>query len=88
MSLRQLSDSSSAETHSGTLRFFLLADAGFELRTDLGSADLTVDSTFGTPSTKEGRQVFNGGGPELFIDAFSGTVELRPRSSDEAPSRP
>ena len=88
MSLRQLSDLSSAETHSGTLRFFLPADAGFELRTDLGSADLTVGSTFGTPSTKEGRQVFNGGGPELFIDAFSGTVEFRPRSSDEAPSRP
>jgi len=88
VSLRQFSDSISAETHSGPLRFFLPADAGFELRTDLGSADLTVDSAFGTPSMKEGRQIFNGGGPELFIDAFSGTVELRPRSSDEAPSRP
>lgn len=88
VSFRQFSDSSSAETHSGTLRFFLPADAGFELRTDLGSADMTIDSTFGTPSTKEERQVFNGGGPELFIDAFSGTVELRPRSSDEAPPRP
>ncbi len=88
VSFRQFSDSSSAETHSGTLRFFLPADAGFELRTDLGSADVTVDSTFGTPSTKEERQIFNGGGPELFIDAFSGTVELRPLASDEAPPRP
>lgn len=78
VSFGQFSDASSAETHSGTLRFFLPTDTGFELRTDLGSADVTIDSTFGTPSTDEERQIFNGGGPELFIDAFSGTVELRP----------
>ena len=92
VSLRQLSDSSSAETHSGTLRFFLLADAGFELRTDLGSADLTVDSTFGTPSTKEGRQVFKVAGRSSSLMPFrerSSFARARPTRPRPAPkSRP
>lgn len=87
VSFEELSTSTSAETHSGTIRFFLPSDAGFELRTDLASAELLVDEAFGPPSEKEERRRFNGGGPELFIDAFSGQVEIRPLGA-RSPSSP
>jgi len=78
ISFQEFSAPSTAQTHSGTLHFFLPAEAGFTLQTDLASADLTIDEAFGAPSTEGEEQVFNGGGPTLTIDAFSGTVVLRP----------
>lgn len=78
VSFEQLSSASSAESHSGPLHFFLPTDAGFELALDLGTADLTIDEAFGTPSGDSEHRIFNGGGPELEIDSFSGTVDVRP----------
>lgn len=78
ISFDDFSGPSTAQTHSGTLHFFLPAEAGFNLQTDLPSADLTIDEAFGTPSTEGEEQAFNGGGPTLTVDAFSGEVVFRP----------
>lgn len=86
VSFDQFTTSSEAETHSGTLRLFLPADAGFVLSTDFSSADFTLAEAFGTLPEGEERRAFNGGGPELYLDAFSGRVEIHPRASQGASS--
>lgn len=83
VSFEDFSAPSTAETHSGTLHFFLPAEAGFTLQTDLVSADLTIDEAFGTPSTDDEHRAFNDGGPTLTLDAFSGTVTVRPVGARE-----
>lgn len=88
VSFDQFSEASSAEMHAGRLRFFLPADAGFTLETDFASAELTIDEAFGPPATKDKRQLFNGGGPTLSLNAFSGTIELRPLAARKAASAP
>ena len=79
-----LSAPSTAETHSGTLRFFLPAEAGFTLQTDLDSTGLVVDEAFGPPSTNDEGRAFNGGGPTLALDAPPGAVTVRPLEAHEA----
>lgn len=74
----EFSASSEVETHDGTVRLFLPPDAGFTLQTDTTSTGVTIDDSFGTPSTNKEEQRFNGGGPELLLDTYSGTIELRP----------
>ncbi len=74
----EFSASSTAETHSGSLRFFLPADTEFVLETDADSSQLTIDEAFGRPTRNDDRWIFNGGGPNLSVDTFSGTIELRP----------
>jgi len=69
---------SSAETHSGALRFYLPADTGFELETDADSSEVAIDEAFGRPSRDDDRWAFNGGGPDLSVETFSGPVEVRP----------
>jgi hypothetical protein len=78
VAFREFSASSEVETHDGTVRLFLPPDAGFMLQTDAASTEVTIDESSGPPSTNEERQRFNGGGPELLLDTFSGTIELRP----------
>jgi len=87
LSFANFSASSTAETHSGTLRFFLPAKAGFALQTDLDSTDLTVDEAFGAPSTDSTdgeRRTFNGGGPTLTLDAPADAVTVRPLEARDA----
>ncbi|MCS3663015.1 DUF4097 family beta strand repeat-containing protein [Salinibacter ruber] len=79
-----LSAPSTAETHSGTLRFFLPAEAGFTLQTDLDSTGFVVDEAFGSPSTNDEGRAFNGGGPTLALDAPPGAVTVRPLEAHEA----
>jgi hypothetical protein len=69
---------SSAETHSGDLRFYLPADTRLTVTTDADSSLLVVDEAFGTPSRDGDQWAVNGGGPELSVETHSGTVELRP----------
>lgn len=88
VALNEFSASSEVETHDGTLRLFLPPDAGFTLRTDVTSTEVTIDEAFGTPSTDEERELFNGGGPELLLDAFSGTIELRPLDAQKTAAVP
>jgi hypothetical protein len=83
----EFSAESSAETHSGTVRLFLPAEAGFELQLDLDEEDLTVDEAFGTPtSSDDDHRAYNGGGPPFELDSVSGPVEVRPREA--GPSSP
>ena len=87
LSFADFSASSTAETHSGTLRFFLPAGAGFALQTDLDSTDFTVDEAFGAPSTDStdgARWTFNGGGPTLTLDAPADAVTVRPLEARDA----
>ncbi len=83
-----LSAPSTAETHSGTLRFFLPAETGFTLQTDLDSTDLVIDEAFGPPSTNDEGRAFNGGGPTLTLDAPPGAVTVRPLEAREAAGQP
>jgi hypothetical protein len=77
----------SVDTHSGTVRLFLPPDAGFELQLDLDEEDLTVDEAFGTPtSSGDEHRAFNGSGPPIELDSFSGTVEVRPLKAKASPS--
>lgn len=79
--------SSSVETHSGAVRLFLPADAGFELQLDLDEEDLTVDEAFGSPtSSDDDRRAYNGGGPAFEVESSSGPVEVRPLKA--GPSAP
>jgi hypothetical protein len=83
----EFSASSSADTYSGPLRFFLPYDAGFTLVTEADSSQVTIDEAFGSPSREEERWRFNGGGPDLSVETFSGTVELRPLDAYTPSSR-
>jgi hypothetical protein len=74
----EFSAASSAETYSGNLRFYLPADTGFVLETDADSSEVAIDEAFGTSSRDDDRWSFNGGGPDLSVETYSGTVELRP----------
>jgi len=76
--IEKLSAESSAETHSGPLRLFLPPDTGFVLETEADTTLVTVDEAFGTPSKDEKEWTFNGGGPDLSVETFSGTVDVRP----------
>ncbi len=81
-SFEEFTTPSSVDTHSGTVRLFLPADAGFELQLDLDKENLTVDEAFGTPtSSDDEHRAYNGGGPPFELDSFSGTVEVRPREA-------
>jgi hypothetical protein len=78
---------SSVDTHSGTVRLFLPAEAGFELQLDLDEEDLTVDEAFGSPtSSGDDRRTYNDGGPAFELESFSGPIEVRPREA--GPSSP
>jgi hypothetical protein len=77
---------SSAETHSGDLRFYLPADTGLTVTTDADSSQLVIDEAFGTPSRDDDQWIVNGGGPELSVETFSGAIELRPLTA--APGDP
>ncbi|WP_263820624.1 DUF4097 family beta strand repeat-containing protein [Salinibacter sp.] len=83
-----LSAPSTAEIHSGTLRFFLPAGAGFTLQTDLDSTGLVVDEAFGPPSSNDKGRAFNGGGPTLALDAPPGAVTVHPLKAREAVDQP
>ncbi|WP_263788342.1 DUF4097 domain-containing protein [Salinibacter grassmerensis] len=83
VAFEDFSASSTAETHSGTLRFSLPAKTGFVLRTDLDSTDLTIDEAFGSPSTEDEGRAFNGGGPTLTLDAPPEAVTVRPLEAYE-----
>jgi hypothetical protein len=78
---------SSAETHSGPLRLFLPSNTGLVLETDADSTLVTVDEAFGSPSRDEERWTYNGGGPDLSIETFSGSVEVRPLGAYPPSSR-
>jgi hypothetical protein len=86
-SFEEFTASSSVDTHSGTVRLFLPAEAGFELQLDLDEEHLTVDEAFGTPtSSDDERRAYNGGGPPFELESFSGTVEVRPLEAGSSPS--
>ncbi len=73
---------SAAETYSGPLRFVLPVDTGFTLATELTDADVVVDDIFGPSSaTNEDETAYNGGGPRLDLESYSGNIEIRPRST-------
>ncbi|MEF8816286.1 MAG: DUF4097 family beta strand repeat-containing protein [Salinibacter sp.] len=72
---------SSAETHSGDLRFYLPADTGLTVATDADTSQFVIDEAFGTPSRDDDRWTLNGGGADLSLETFSGTIELRPLSA-------
>jgi len=72
---------SSAETHSGDLRFYLPSDTGLTVTTDADSSQLVIDEAFGSPSRDGERWAINGGGPDLSVETFSGLIELRPLSA-------
>lgn len=84
----EFSASSEVETHNGTVQLFLPSDAGFTLRTDTTSTEVTIDDSFGPPSTSEEGQRFNGGGPELLLDTYSGTIALRPLDAHKTATVP
>lgn len=78
---------SSVDTHSGAVRLFLPTDAGFELQLDLDEENLMVDEAFGTPtSSDDEHRAYNGGGPTIELDSFSGTVEVRPLEAGSSSS--
>jgi hypothetical protein len=80
--LAALTDESTAETYSGALHFGLPRSAGFTLYTDLTTASLSVDEAFGPPSDGDAdTATYNGGGPRLNIESYSGPVEIRPRTA-------
>lgn len=79
--------SSSLDTYSGPLRVFLPSDAGFALETEGDSTLFAIDEAFGTPSTEDDRRIFNGGGPDLTVEAYSGMFELRPLDARASSSR-
>ena len=83
----EFSAESSAETHSGPLYFYFPSDTGFVLETDADSSQFTIDEAFGAPSKNDDRWSFNGGGPDLFVETFSGTVEVRPLDAYPPPER-
>ena len=83
----EFSAASSGETYSGDLRFYLPADTGFVLETDADSSEVTIHEVFGTPTKDEDQWTFNGGGPELSVETFSGTVEVRPLDAYSPPER-
>jgi len=71
----------SIDTYSGPVRLTLPAEAGFNLDTDLQRADqLTASETLSLPPVTDDDNYdgpVNGGGPELSIESYSGTIELR-----------
>lgn len=78
---------SSVDTHSGTVHLSLPADAGFELQLDVDEDSLTVDEVFGDPtSSDDEHRAYNGGGPTIELDSFSGTVEVRPLEAGSSSS--
>ncbi|WP_103029573.1 DUF4097 family beta strand repeat-containing protein [Salinibacter altiplanensis] len=87
VSFEDFAASSTAETVSGTLRFFLPAEAGFSLQTDRTDA-VTVGEAFGSSATDDERWLFNGGGPTLTLDTPpAGTVEVRSLKAPEGPGQ-
>lgn len=86
-SFEEFTAPSSVDTHSGTVRLFLPADAGFELQLDLDEENLTVDEAFGSPtSSGDERRAYNDGGPTFELESFSGPVEVRPRKAGPSSS--
>lgn len=75
------------ESMSGNLRLMLPSDAAFNLRaeTSSGSIDSDLPVTLqGAVSSRKGRQkslngVVNGGGAEVELSAFSGSIQIRTR---------
>jgi len=71
----------SIDTYSGPVRLTLPTGAGFDLDTDLQRADqLTASEPLSlSPVTDDDNYdgPVNGGGPELSIESYSGTIELR-----------
>jgi hypothetical protein len=71
----------SVDTYAGPVHLSLPMEAGFDLKTDLQSADqLTVDGSLSLPSpTEDGNYdgPVNGGGPKLSIESYSSTITLR-----------
>ncbi len=70
----------SIDSFDGAVRLTLPAGVGFDLETQLSSADqLTAGESLSLPSPAETNYEgpVNGGGPLVSIDAPSGTIELR-----------
>jgi hypothetical protein len=71
----------SLDTYSGPVDLTLPSGAGFDLETDLQSANqLTVDGSLSLPPpTEDGNYdgPVNGGGPELSIESYGSTITLR-----------
>lgn len=83
----EFSGPSIAETYSGDLRLFLPSNTGFGVEMNADSSQFTIDEAFGTPSRDGDRWIYNGGGPNLSADTFSGTIELHPLDADTTSSR-
>lgn len=71
----------SVDTYAGPVRLTLPLQAGFDLETDLQRPDqLSASETLPLPPrTDDGNYdgPVNGGGPDLSIESYSGTIELR-----------
>lgn len=71
----------SVDTYAGPVRLTFPPGTGFDLETDLQRADqITASETLPLPSVTEDGNYdgpVNGGGPELSVESYSGTIELR-----------
>lgn len=82
------SDSSAIDSHSGTIRLRFPEETGFTLEGELDDADLVVEDTFGSPRVEQGRREYEGGGPPISIETFSGRIEIHSHTSERSSSTP
>jgi len=85
--LAALTVPSQVAAFTGTVHLFLPRAAGFTLADDDPPSALSVDEAFGAPATTNGAAAYNGGGPRLQLDAFAGTITIRPRDAPHIPPR-
>jgi hypothetical protein len=84
--VEELSGATDVDTHSGPVRLSLPPDTGFDLTMDADSTNVTVDEAFGPPTRADDRLKYNGGGPEVSVESFSGTIKFRPLASQASSS--
>lgn len=80
------SDSSSIDSHSGTVRLRIPRETGFTLEGELDDADLMIDDSFGSPRVKQARTEYGGGGPPISIETHSGRIEIHSHTSERSSS--
>lgn len=87
LSFERLTAPISIESFSGPIRITVPRTAGFNLETDLRSIDQLTTSnglSLPSPTANNVEGAVNGGGPSLWVDAHSGTIELRTHRSASA----
>jgi hypothetical protein len=83
--LDRLDQRSSVDTYKGNVELELPRASGFDLRADLGKKT-RFDSDFGATSARSFRrrqefvrEAVNGGGPELRVKSYKGSIQLSER---------